>query len=242
MNYRRRDLTSVAPQNLASREVNDRAPPSIIAAMKPKPAQLNSAEYLDWESRSPFKHEYVDGEIYAMSGAKRRHNLIASNLIQHARSAARGSECQVFGSDMKVHVEARNSFYYPDLSVCCDPSDRHELYLVRPCFIVEILSPSTAAIDRREKRVSYSTLASLREYAIVDQDRMRVELYRRESEDRGGAAWRGYLVSETDDVVESSCLRMRLSLSQVYEDVELPSGIAELDPPEYAAELALNLT
>ncbi len=210
--------------------------------MKPKPARLTSAEYLDWESKSRLKHEYVDGEIYAMSGAKRRHNLIASNLVRHARVAADNSGCQVFGPDMKVHVETRNSFYYPDLSVCCDPTDRHELYLVRPCFIVEILSPSTAAIDRREKRVSYSTLASLREYVIVDQDRMRVEVYRRESGDRRSAAWRGYLLSESDDVVESSCLRMRLPLGQIYEGVELPSGIEEPEPPEYAAELAVEET
>jgi Uma2 family endonuclease len=209
--------------------------------MKPKPVQLTSAEYLDWESKSPVKHEYVDGEIYAMYGATRRHNLIASNLIERARAAGRRRGCQVFGSDMKVHVEARNSFYYPDLSVCCDPSDRHEFFLVRPCFIVEILSPSTAAIDRREKRVSYSTLTSLREYAIVDQRRMRVELYRRESDDRQGkAAWRGYLLSMPDDVVESSCLNLRLSLMEIYEGVELPSGIAEPDPPEYAVEVELS--
>ncbi len=216
--------------------------PLYWAAMKPKPAQLSSAEYLEWESKSQLKHEYVDGEIYAMSGATRRHNLIASNLIRHARTAADIGKCQVFGSDMKAHVEVRNSFYYPDLSVCCDPSDRHELYSVRPCFIAEILSPSTAAIDRREKRVNYLTLASLREYAIVDQDRMRVELYRRECEARqASVAWRGYLLSEPDDVMESSCLSMRLSLLEIYEGVELPSGVAEPEPPEYAAELALDL-
>jgi Uma2 family endonuclease len=209
--------------------------------MKLKPAQLSSAEYLDWESRSRLKHEYVDGELYAMSGATRRHNLIASNLVEHARAAGRLRGCQVFGSDMKVHVEARNCFYYPDLSVCCDPSDRHELYLVRPCFIVEILSPSTAAIDRREKRVSYSTLESLREYAIVDQDRTRVEVYRRETDDRRGTStWRGCLLSEPDDVLESSCLAMRLSLTEIYEGVELPSGVSEPEPPEYAAEPALD--
>ncbi len=181
--------------------------------MKPKPAQLSSAEYIDWESKSPFKHEYVDGEIYAMSGATRRHNLIASNLVEHARAAGRRRGCQIFGSDMKVHVEARNSFYYPDLSVCCDPSDRHELYLVRPCFIVEIVSPSTAAIDRREKRVSYSTLASLREYAIVDQDRMRVELYRRESEDRRGSAAGDVLDDRGDYTGRPSPQRRRTATS-----------------------------
>jgi Uma2 family endonuclease len=197
--------------------------------MQPKPAPLTPAEYLEREETSPVKNEYVDGEIYAMSGAKRRHNLIAAGLVYHARGAANSREsCQVFGSDMKVFVEAHNCFYYPDLSVCCDRSDRNELFLTRPCFIVEVLSPSTASIDRREKRASYATLESLREYLIVDADRMRVELYRRE-----GGGWRGYVLDQPDDIVDSSCLGMRLQLKQIYEGVEFPSGVAEPEAPEY---------
>jgi Uma2 family endonuclease len=201
--------------------------------MKPKPALLTPSEYLEQEGRSPIKCEYVDGEVYAMSGAKRQHNLIAANLVYRARgaSATGRKECQVFGSDMKVYVETHNSFYYPDLSVCCDGSDRNELFLVRPCFIIEVSSPSTASIDRREKRAAYTTLESLREYAIVDQSRMRVELYRRES-----SGWRGYILDQADDVVESSCLELRLDLRQIYEGVDLlPPGVAEPEPPEYAA-------
>lgn len=192
--------------------------------MQPKPAPLSPAEYLEHEQHSPVKREYVDGEIYAMSGAKRRHNLIAAALIRHAgNKAALVGDCQVFGSDMKVYVEAHNSFYYPDLSVCCDPTDRNELFLTRPCFIVEVTSPSTASIDRREKRASYATLESLREYVIVDQDRMRVELYRREA-----SGWRGYVLDQPDDAVESSCLGLQLTLAQIYEGVELPPpGVGE---------------
>lgn len=197
--------------------------------MQSKPAPLTPAQYLDREQHSAVKSEYVDGEIYAMSGAKRQHNLIASGLIYHARGAANSrGVCQVFGSDMKVYVEAHNSFYYPDLSVCCDPDDRNELFLTRPCFIVEVLSPSTASIDRREKRASYSTLESLREYLIVDADRMRVELYRRESE-----GWRGYILDRPEDVVESTCLGLRLELKQIYDGVEFPSGITEVETPAY---------
>jgi Uma2 family endonuclease len=201
--------------------------------MQPKAAPLSPAEYLDREEKSPVKCEYVNGEIYAMSGAKRRHNLIAANLLYRARGAAAGrrSGSQVFGSDMKVHVETHNSFYYPDLSACCDPSDRDELFLSRPCFIVEVLSPSTALIDRREKRASYTTLESLREYVMVDQDRMLVEMYRRES-----SGWRGYLLNQPGDVVESTCLGLEVSLQQIYEGVELPPpGVAESELPEYAA-------
>jgi Uma2 family endonuclease len=88
--------------------------------MRSKPAPLSPAEYLDREEHSPIKSEYVNGEIYAMSGAKRAHNLIASNLVYRARGAATGrrSGCQVFGSDMKIYVETHNSFYYPDLRPC----------------------------------------------------------------------------------------------------------------------------
>ena len=201
--------------------------------MQPKAAPLSPAEYLDREEKSPVKYEYVNGETYAMPGAKRRHNLIAANLLYRARGAATGPRagCQVFGSDMKVYVETHNSFYYPDLSVCCDPSDRDDLFLSRPCFIVEVLSPSTALIDRREKRASYTTLESLREYVMVDQDRMFVEIYRHES-----SGWRGYLLNQPSDVVESSCLGLHVSLQQIYEGVELPPpGVTESELPEYAA-------
>lgn len=198
--------------------------------MQPKPIPLSPAEYLEREQKSPVKYEYLDGETYAMSGATRRHNLIAGNFLGRAwHGSAKRQGCQVFGSDMKVYVETHNSFYYPDLSVCCDPDDRNELFLNRPCFIVEVTSPSTAGIDRREKRASYTSIESLREYVIVDQDRMRVELYRREE---GG--WRGYLLDQPNDAVESSCLGLRLTLSEIYEGVELPpAGVAEPQDSEY---------
>ena len=199
--------------------------------MQPKPARLSPAQYLEWEMTSSVKHEYVDGEVYAMSGASRRHNLIVGNLLRRALSAAvEQKHCQVFGSDMRVQVDARNSYYYPDMSACCDPNDRDELYVTSPCLITEVLSPSTASIDRREKRASYATLPSLLEYVIIDQDRMRVELYRRESH----GVWEGYVLNQPEDLIELTCLSLRLVLSQVYEGVDLPSGITEPEPPEYA--------
>jgi Uma2 family endonuclease len=196
--------------------------------MQAKPALLSPAEYLAREAISPTKNEYVDGEIFAMSGATRRHNLISSNLVYRARHAAVGGKCQVFGSDMKVFVAAHNCFYYPDVSVCCDPNDKEDLYLTQPCFIVEVTSPSTATIDRREKRASYATLKSLREYVVVDQDRLRVELYRREAD-----GWRGYVLNQLDDTVASTCLGMQFTLAKIYEGVELPTGVAESGAPEY---------
>jgi Uma2 family endonuclease len=137
---------------------------------------------------------------------------------------------------MRVHIEAANCFYYPDLSVTCDPDDTHDAYLTRPCFIVEVLSPSTARIDRREKRINYTTLESLCEYAMIDQNRLRIELFRRE-----GAAWREFLLDRPQDVLESSCLGLRLTLEQIYEGVEFPAlwvkeeaGVYDVLVPSYA--------
>lgn len=193
-------------------------------------AHITISEYLAGEAGSARKHEYVAGETYAMSGASLRHNQIASNMHGHAWNAAKGTgSCLVFGSDMKLFVETRNSFYYPDLTASCDPTDRNDQYLVRPCFIVEVLSPSTASIDRREKRASYETLVSLREYVIVDQDRMRVQVYSRQA-----GVWLVRLLNRPDDTVTASCLNLTLTLAQIYDGVELPpSGVAEEEAPEY---------
>jgi Uma2 family endonuclease len=177
------------------------------------------------------KHEFVDGEIYAMAGASRRHNLLVSNLVGRAWNAtAERKGCQVFGGDMKVYVEARNSFYYPDVTACCDPDDRHEQYLMRPCLIIEVLSPATTSVDRREKRLSYATLASLDEYVIVEQDRMRVDVYPGK-----GGPWMSRVLNEPEDVLELSCLGLHLTLKAIYAGVQLPpEKVAEPEAPEYA--------
>lgn len=199
--------------------------------MQAKPWPLGAADYLAQEELGPVKHEYVDGEVYAMSGVRRAHNVIAANLLARAWSAAQEVPgCQVFGSDMKIHVAAHNCFYYPDLCVSCDPRDRHELFVSRPCFIVEVLSRATTLIDRWEKRASYATIASLREYVIVDSERMLAEVHRRD-----GDAWQIQALDEPGDLVESSCLRLRISLRQIYEGVDL-NPLAEAREPVPAAE------
>lgn len=191
--------------------------------MPEKIARVTLAEYLASEETSPFRREYIDGRVFAMAGSKRRHNLIVARLFQRARNVADGGQCQVFSSDMKVYVEVRNSVYYPDLVVCCDQDDSDELCVKRPCFLVEVLSPSTASVDRRDKRVSYERLPSLLECALVEQNRMRVELYQRE-----GEGWQGYLLQDPDDTVLSSCLGLKMTLAHIYQDVEFPPpGVAE---------------
>ena len=192
-------------------------------------ALLTFTDYLSREEQSARKHEFVDGEMFAMSGSTRSHNEIASNLHLLTGIAAKQTRgCKVFGPSMKLYVEKRNSAYYPDLTVACDPDDKDRLFLMRPCFIVEVLSPSTAHIDRREKRSAYETLPSLQEYLIVEQDRMRAYLYFR----RAGV-WLVKILTQPDDIVSCSCLNLQMTLQEIYDGVVLPPFGVEEPQSEY---------
>ena len=170
-------------------------------------------DYLAAEDGSDIRHEYIDGELYAMTGASRRHGLITLNLVAHLRPLLRGTPCQLFANDMKVRlrIAEQDIFYYPDLLLSCAPDDRETYYCIRPCLLVEVLSESTARIDRREKFLAYQTLPSLREYLLIDQNARAVEVYRREQ------GWRRELV--TEGAIPLDCLAVELSLDTIYEDI-----------------------
>lgn len=133
-------------------------------------------KYLDDEQHSDIRHEYVAGAIYAMVGANALHNLIAGSLFSSFRSHLEKSPCYVFQSDMKVRVD--DAFYYPDVFVTCEKLDPLAYYQTAPSLIVEVLSESTEARDRLEKWLAYQKLESLREYALVAQDKIKVEVLR----------------------------------------------------------------
>ena len=146
----------------------------------PKQPQLTSDEYLHLEAQNNVKHEYIDGEIYAMAGASDPHVTIALNLATLLRSHVRGSGCRVYISDMKARIEALNRFYYPDVLVTCDPRDlENPTYKQFPTLVVEVLSDSTEAFDRGDKFADYQTLETLREYVLINTKRQRVECCRR---------------------------------------------------------------
>src|SRR5947209_849523 len=100
------------------------------------------------EEASQTKHEYVAGEVYALSGATRRHNQIAGNILAQLWAAARGGHCDVYGSDMRLRI-GDDAVYYPDVQVVCDPADAEPLFTTNPCVVVEVLSPRTSSIDLR---------------------------------------------------------------------------------------------
>ncbi len=161
--------------------------------------RLSEAEYLGGEGASQIRHEYVAGEVFAMAGGSKAHNIISGNLFSLLRNALRGGGYQTFIADMRVHVAAQSCYYYPDVVVTCAASDfskdAPKDRIASPCLIIEVLSPTTEAIDRREKMLAYRHLESLREYVLVDQERRWVEVYR-----RTGAGWIADLYSPEDTV------------------------------------------
>ncbi|PWC52275.1 Uma2 family endonuclease [Azospirillum sp. TSA6c] len=172
---------------------------------------ISPQDYLAAERSAEVRHEYVDGEIFAMVGASRRHATIVGNLFVALRQAARARGCQAYANDVKVRVEAANAFYYPDLVATCADGDDDPYVVKDPVLVVEVLSDSTEAIDRREKRTNYQKIPSLREIVLVSQSERLVEVYRRD-----GAGWTVDVLR--DGPVMLAALDLCLPLDAVYED------------------------
>ena len=135
-------------------------------------------EYLEMENAATEKHEYYKGEIFAMSGASGRHNVISSNLIISLGISLKGKSCQPYGSDMRIHIPENTLFTYPDISIICDDvtiSSEDENTAVQPTLIIEILSPSTRNYDRGEKFMLYRAIPALKNYLLVDSQSIHVE-------------------------------------------------------------------
>lgn len=145
----------------------------------PKPF-FTAADYLVWEPAQPERHEYIDGEVFAMAGAEDRHVTVAGNLYIALRQHLSGSPCRTFMSDMRLHVAAANSYFYPDVLVTCSALDlASPMVKTEPKLIAEVLSPSTAAYDRGLKFSHYRSIASLEEYVVIDLDTRSTDCYRK---------------------------------------------------------------
>ena len=173
-------------------------------------------DYLALEQGSDTKHEYVAGQMFAMVGVRDAHNQVAGNVYLHARSKLRGGPCRVYIADMKVRVEAADAFYYPDVFVTCDSRDTEPYYKRYPVLVLEVLSPTTESVDRREKLHNYRMLETLQEYVLVSLDERRVEIYRR--------GLTGEWTVDTlapGDPIDLRSIDLTLSFNDVYEDTEI---------------------
>jgi Uma2 family endonuclease len=169
---------------------------------------LSVEDYLTGEAVANVRHEYVAGSVYAMVGATARHNRIAGALFARLNTHLGGSGCEVFISDMKVR--AGEAFYYPDLVVTCEPVAPEAVYLTAPTLSVEVLSESTEGRDRLEKWAAFRTLPSLREYVLIAQDRVALEISRRSAE-----GWDQFAFEGAEEV-ELASVGLQFPLQELY--------------------------
>jgi Uma2 family endonuclease len=148
-------------------------------------AKLSEAEYLVFERAADERHEYADGEIFAMSGGTWEHNLIAANILRELSTSVLDRPCSANGSDMRIQIPATKRYTYSDVLVVCGQpvfTDEKRDTLVNPIVIVEVLSDSTESYDRGDELEQYETLPSLRDYVLVSQKKMRIEHFHRQAD------------------------------------------------------------
>jgi Uma2 family endonuclease len=177
-------------------------------------SSISIAAYLASEKDSPVRHEYVDGQLYAKAGASDRHNRMALNLASRLDGHLNGGPCDVFIADMKVIVDPA-VYYYPDVVVTCDPPGGDPYMRTQPHLLIEVVSPSTERIDRHEKAFAYRRVPSLQEYVLVLQDRMQVEVYRRQS----GDEWTREIFTQPEELVHFASVGLTLRVSDLYRNV-----------------------
>lgn len=182
---------------------------------------ISVEEYLARERAAETRSEYYAGEMFAMAGGSRAHNLIAGNLFASLHQQLRRRPCTVYPSDMRVKVSESGLYTYPDVTAVCDPEqfeDARQDTLLNPALVVEVLSPSTESYDRGRKAQNYRTVASLQEYLLITQDAYHVEQFVRQPDGQ-------WLFSEADGldaVLPLPSIGCELRLADVYEKVELP--------------------
>lgn len=187
-------------------------------------------QYLALERKADCKSEYLNGQIMAMAGASRLHNLIAGNFYREVSQQLRGRPCEAYISDMRVKVSHTGLYAYPDVAVVCGDIRFEEAdndTLLNPTVIVEVLSPSTEAYDRGEKFAHYRRLESLQDYLLVAQDKVRIEHYVRQ-----GTRWVLSELSDPQDTVPLAAIDCAIALRDVYDKVQFAaSAEASLPPP-----------
>jgi Uma2 family endonuclease len=176
-------------------------------------------EYLAIERAAQQKHEYLNGEIFAMGGASERHNLIVVNLVAAIHVQLRGRPCKVYSSDMRIKVSATGLYTYPDVVALCGEAhfdDEQRDTLLNPSLVIEVLSKSTEGYDRGEKFAHCRRIESLAEYLLISQDKYRIEQYVRQPDNQ----WLMSEVSKVEERIELPSIKCSLLLSDVYDRIQ----------------------
>ncbi|MGA2740526.1 MAG: Uma2 family endonuclease [Bryobacteraceae bacterium] len=183
-------------------------------------SKLTEEQYLAIDRAAEFRSEFVDGEMFAMSGGTNRHGRIQRNLLGEIYMGLRGSACEPFGSDSRVKVSSR-AYVYPDVTVVCgeraaiDPDDD---ILIEPVAIFEVLSPSTEKYDRGLKFQLYRTIDSLKDYVLVNQEQVRVEQFTRQAD----GTWTLHDYQGPDETLTIDSIGVAIPLRRIYDQVAIP--------------------
>ena len=183
--------------------------------------KFTEEEYLQFEVTSGTKHEYYRGEIFAMAGAGKRHNIIFSNLFSELGHKLKGQTCRPYGSDMRIHIPANSLYTYPDISVICgdifDYTNDEKDNATDPLVIVEILSRSTKTYDKGDKFKLYRDISTLKEYVLVDSESISVEVFRLNEHNR----WDLEKYSTIDQTLFIKAIEFSISLHEIYTGTKL---------------------
>jgi Uma2 family endonuclease len=181
--------------------------------------KISIEEYLAFERGAQEKHEYYKGEVFSMSGAGLRHNIIFSNLFGEIVVKLKGKSCQPFGSDMRLHIPENTLFTYPDISVYCRElnDELEDDNAINPTVLLEILSPSTRDYDRGGKFKLYREIPTLKEYVLVDTDSILVEVFRINQ----SGHWELEEYKSPDTVLQFTSLSISVTLKDIYQGTKL---------------------
>lgn len=181
---------------------------------------VSPEEYLAIERAAEYKNEYVNGEIFAMTGASRKHNLIAGNIYGELRQQLKGKPCEAYPGEMRIKAPAARSYVYPDVVIVCDEPKFEDAYfdtLLNPTLVVEVLSKSTESYNRLAKSAYYRTIESLVEYLLVAQEEYRVEQYVKQDD----ARWLLSDVRSLESVIELKSIDCSLALRDLYDRISI---------------------
>jgi Uma2 family endonuclease len=186
---------------------------------QPAIKHVTEAEYLSFERSSQERHEYYKGEIYLMSGASFKHNIIEDNVRGSLHEFLKGRKCRSFGSNLRVHVPKNTLYTYPDILIVCDAPkfvDNEFDTLLNPAVLIEILSPSTGNYDRGAKFDLYRDIDSLKEYILIDSASVHCVRYKKNLDN----TWTLSEFKNLHDTFPITTIDLQLQLSEVYSGVD----------------------
>ena len=180
---------------------------------------ITAADYLAWEVDQIERHDFVDGEVYAMSGGEDRNATAAGNVYIALREHLRGTPCHVYAVGVRLHVTARDNYFYPDVMVTCSEADRaSRLSKSDPVLIIDVLSKSTEAYDRGEKFATYRAIDTLAEYVMFDINARHVDLYRKGAD--GMWVLHPTAMTQVDASINFESVKLKLDAATLYADLE----------------------